>query len=300
MPGRESFVTKAAAGTAPGPMAMVAIEQHFETGRRIIDDDLASALLTPGMRAVVRTMRSAALRALFIRATERRLPGIWGGIMSRKRYIDEQLLISLGEMDAIVNLGAGFDTRLFRLPGVSDRPSWEVDQPENISAKRELLRKHYGAMPADVQLVPADFDQEDLGAVLAAHGCDPGRRVFYICEAVLQYLTEAGVRSLFDTFARAAPRSRLAFTYIRKAFIDGQEMFPSTEGIYNVHVVKYKTWLSGLDPAGVAGFLAPYGWRVVEHLGYDELAERYVKPTGRQLAFMPIERMVMAEKGPAG
>jgi hypothetical protein len=35
---------------------------------------------------------------------------------------------------------------------------------------------------------------------------------------------------------------------------------------------------------------------VVEHLGYEELHERYLKPTGRQLAVMPIERMVYAEK----
>jgi hypothetical protein len=35
---------------------------------------------------------------------------------------------------------------------------------------------------------------------------------------------------------------------------------------------------------------------VVEHLGYEELAERYVKPTGRKLASSPIERMVCAKK----
>jgi len=43
-------------------------------------------------------------------------------------------------------------------------------------------------------------------------------------------------------------------------------------------------------------FLQAYGWRVVEHLGYDELHEWYVKPTGRQLDVMLIERMVYAEK----
>ena len=55
-------------------------------------------------------------------------------------------------------------------------------------------------------------------------------------------------------------------------------------------------WLFGMDPESVAGFLDGYGWRVVEHLGYDELAERYVKPTGRELASTPVERMVYAEK----
>jgi O-methyltransferase involved in polyketide biosynthesis len=43
-------------------------------------------------------------------------------------------------------------------------------------------------------------------------------------------------------------------------------------------------------------FLQTYGWRVVEHLGYEELHKRYVKPTRRELAVMPIERIVYAEK----
>jgi hypothetical protein len=34
----------------------------------------------------------------------------------------------------------------------------------------------------------------------------------------------------------------------------------------------------------------------VEHVGAEELAERYVKPTGRALATTAIERIVYAEK----
>jgi hypothetical protein len=46
----------------------------------------------------------------------------------------------------------------------------------------------------------------------------------------------------------------------------------------------------------VADLLSRHGWRVVEHPGYDQLAERYVKPIGRTLAATPSERMVYAEK----
>jgi O-methyltransferase involved in polyketide biosynthesis len=51
-----------------------------------------------------------------------------------------------------------------------------------------------------------------------------------------------------------------------------------------------------MDPEEVANLLGAYGWRVLEHLGYEELAERYVKRTGRKLPSMAIERMVYAEK----
>ena len=61
-------------------------------------------------------------------------------------------------------------------------------------------------------------------------------------------------------------------------------------------LLKDKIWLFGMDPEEVPDFLAEYGWRVLEHFGYEELAERYVKPTGRKLASIALERIVYAEK----
>jgi len=52
----------------------------------------------------------------------------------------------------------------------------------------------------------------------------------------------------------------------------------------------------GFAPEDVADFLSGYGWRLIEELGYDDLGERYMKPTGRNLPFMMIECMVCAEK----
>jgi O-methyltransferase involved in polyketide biosynthesis len=67
------------------------------------------------------------------------------------------------------------------------------------------------------------------------------------------------------------------------------------EQLYKQYVLK-NIWLFGLAPDNVAAFLEKYGWRLIEDLGYDELAEKYVKPLGRDLPTMPIERMAYAEK----
>jgi methyltransferase (TIGR00027 family) len=104
-------------------------------------------------------------------------------MMCRKRYINDQLLEAVGRSDAVVNLGAGFDMRAYRLPALADMPVWEVDQPENIEPKRLRLRKLFGAVPANVRLVPIDFDHEELGTVLASHGYSMDKRTFVIWEA---------------------------------------------------------------------------------------------------------------------
>jgi len=288
-------VTKKAAQTGVGPTVTVAIEQYVPAKQRLIHDDLAYSILPWGMRALVRVMRFAPARNWFVRLTEKSAPGIWAGLMCRKRYIDDKLIEAADEIEAVINLGAGFDTRLYRLPAVAQLPAWEVDQPENIKPKRLRLQKIFGQIPNQVKLVSIDFDHEVLEAVLASHGYAVDQRTFFVWEAVTQYLTESGIQTIFAFLTKAASGSRLAFTYIRKDFLDGDNFYEQ-EGLYQQYVVKDKAWLYGWHPEEVANFLARYGWRLAEHLGYDELAEKYVKPTGRVSTSMPIERMVYAEK----
>ena len=287
-------MAQAAAKTGAGPTVMVAIEQYFPSHQRIITDDLAYSVLPFGPRALVWAMRPPLVRNWMVRTTERAFPGLWSGIMCRKRYIDDALIAASREIDAVVNLGAGFDTRAYRLPSLAEIPVWDVDQPANIKSKQERLRQGFGRLSENVTLVSIDFDQETLAPALASRGYMEHKRTFFIWEAVTQYLTETGIGATLDFLATAAHGSRLAFTYILKDFLDGQN--PYGQEHLHERYVKSNIWLFGLDPRNVSNFLDPYGWRDTEHLGCEELAERYVKPTGRGLTCSPIERIVYAEK----
>jgi methyltransferase (TIGR00027 family) len=289
-------MTQKAAQTGSVPTTIVAIEQHFSEGARIINDDLAYRILPFGMRAYVWLTRPSLARDWMVRVAEKRSPGVWAMVMCRKRYIDDKVAeAAVDQAETVVNLGAGFDTQAYRLPALAKVPVWEVDQPANIDAKRSRLRKVFGEVPAHVTLVPIDFDREELGAVLASHGYAADTRTFFIWEGVTQYLAEAGIQTTFDFLAKAPAGSRLVFTYVRKDFMDGKTFY-GQEYLHKRMVLKDKAWLFGIDPEDVADFIGVYGWRVHEHLGYEELAERYVKPTGRRLVSMALERVVYAEK----
>jgi methyltransferase (TIGR00027 family) len=274
-------------------MVLVAMEQRFPEAERIVTDQLALPILPFGYRAEVRLI--GPLTNWIIKKSEQKVPGLWGSIMSRKRYIDDKLFEDTGQIEAVVNLGAGFDTRAFRLPNLADKQVWEVDQPQNIESKSKRIERLFEPNPDHVTLVPIDFDHQDLGAELASNGYSPDRKTFFIWEGVTQYVTEAGIRSTFDFLAKAPACSRMVFTYTPKDFIDG-ENFYSQEYLYNQMLVKNTIWLFGIDAEKVDEFIGEYGWRVREHLGYEELIDRYVKPTGRDLGPMAIERIVYAEK----
>lgn len=144
-------------------------------------------------------------------------------------------------------------------------------------------------------LVPIDFDRKSLPEVLRSHGYAFDKKTLFIWEGVTQYLTQTGARATFDVLAKSPSGSRMAFTYVPTNFIEGKALH-SQQYLYEQMIQKDKLWLFGIDPEKIEDFLGNYGWRVLEHLGYDELSERYVRQTGRKLDSMSIERIVYAER----
>lgn len=240
-----------AAQTAFGPMVLAAVEQNEPPGRRLVDDDLADLFLPRPLRWLAGATRSAVLRRLLISASEWSGRGLWANLACRKRFIGDKLDEALGDIDAVVILGAGLDTRAYRLTRRVRMPVFEVDLPVNIARKAKTVRRVLGELPLSVRLVALDFEHDDLLTALAEHGYRTEYRVFFVCEGVTLYHTVRQRRQL---------------------------------------------WHFGLDPEEVAGFLADYGWRLTEQAGPEELVQRYVEPTGRNLNASQIEWSAYAEK----
>jgi methyltransferase (TIGR00027 family) len=283
------------AQTAFGPMVLAAVEQNEPPGRRLVDDDLAELFLPAPLRWLVAATRAAPIRRLMIRGSEITGPGLWVNLACRKRFIDDRLAEALDSIEAVVILGAGFDTRPYRLTRRARIPVFEVDLPVNIARKAKAVRRVLGDPPLSVRLVALDFERDDLLTSLAEHGYRTDYRAFFICEGVTQYLTEDGVRRTLEGLRAAAPGSRFMFTYVRRDFIDGTNLYGSRTLHRNVRE-RQQLWRFGLEPDEVAGFIGDYGWRLVEQAGPDEFVQRYVEPANRKLPASQLEWSAYAEK----
>lgn len=284
-----------AAQTAFGPMVMAAVEQNEPPGRRLIDDDLADLFLPAPLRWLVAATRATPIRRLMIRGSEFSGPGLWVNMTCRKRFVDDRLAEALDSIDAVVILGAGFDTRPYRLTRRVRIPVFEVDLPVNIARKAKAVRRVLGGPPLSVRLVALDFERDDLLTSLAEHGYHTDYRAFFICEGVTQYLTEGGVRRTLEGLRAAAPGSRFVFTYVRRDFIDGTNLY-GTRTLYRNVRERQQLWRFGLEPDEVAGFIGEYDWRLVEQAGPEEFVRRYVEPANRELPGSQLEWSVFAEK----
>jgi methyltransferase (TIGR00027 family) len=284
-----------AAQSALNPMLLTAVEQYEPPGRRLIDDDLAELFLPRGRRLIAAATRWGPARRLMIRGSEFTGPGLWVNLACRRRFIADKLEEALGDIDAVVILGAGMDTRAYQLTRRVRIPIFEVDLPINIARKGATVRRVLGELPLSVRLVSVDFEHDDLLTALAEHGYRIDYRAFFIWEGVTQYLTEEGVRRTLEGLRAAAPGSRIVFTYVRRDFIDGTNLY-NTRTLYRNVRQRHQLWQFGLQTEAVADFISEYGWRLVEQAGPDELVRRYVEPTGRKLKASQLEWSAYAEK----
>ncbi|WP_422748107.1 SAM-dependent methyltransferase [Mycobacterium sp. WMMD1722] len=284
-----------AAATAVGPMVLAAVEQHLAPGRRLVTDALAASFLPRGPRAVVAATRVRVVRRALVATMERAAPGLWANLVCRKRFIDEVLEAALPDIDAVVVLGAGLDTRACRFADHTDIGFYEVDLPVNIRRKRTVIERALSAVPANVHLVDVDFERDDLTGTLAGRGCSADSRTLFIWEGVTQYLTADAVDATFAHLARAAPGSRLVFTYVRREFIEGTDLY-GAGSLHRRFRQRRQIWKYGIGPDDVAPLLACHGWRLVEQAGPEYYQGHYLSPAGRRLGASEVEWTAHAEK----
>jgi methyltransferase (TIGR00027 family) len=105
---------------------------------------------------------------------ETHFPGLANSVRARVRYFDDFVKNSLNEgLEQLVILGAGYDTRAYRIEGLKCRVRvFEVDHPRTQSVKIEKIKKVFGYLPDHVTFVPVDFETENFGEKLIEYGYD--------------------------------------------------------------------------------------------------------------------------------
>ena len=135
--------------------------------------------------------------------------------VARHRLIDDLLreeLIANPNLTVVI-IGAGFDTRAFRLQG----GTWiELDEPQVITYKNERLPA--ANSENELQRISIDFATDSLEQKLAGYaGRSP---VTIVIEGVLMYLEEAVIGKLLETLHHLFPRHRLICDLMTKEFLE--------------------------------------------------------------------------------
>ena len=283
--------------TGYGPALFRAMENLLPEDKRLFDDPYSEKLLSPSWKFWFTLTRLPGMLNFLLNLRERSTPGIIGGLICRTRYIDDMLIDAIKDgCEAVVNLGAGMDSRAFRIPGIETVRYFELDFPELLKDKRAYIDRNGGGLPDNVTLVPIDFNSQDIGEELMKAGYSLSARTFFIWEGVTQYISREAVDAVLRYVSRSSTGSRIMFTYVLKSFIDGSVIPAGQERMYKYAIHKLNPlWSSGFDPAGMQDYLSGFSLDLIEDVGCEEYLERYIRPRNRDLNVFEIERTVLAE-----
>ncbi len=124
--------------TALGAAVCRLLEQYQPKTTRLFDDPVVKDLVGSPLRVM---MQFDAIRKLTIDQTDAVAQGLFGAQICRTRYIDDAVQAALAQgIGQLVILGAGLDTRAYRLPGVERVQVFEVDLPTVQTDKIKKLQ----------------------------------------------------------------------------------------------------------------------------------------------------------------
>jgi methyltransferase (TIGR00027 family) len=196
---------------------------------------------------------------------------LWGRLARyfglRTRVLDDFLIRSVAAgARQVVLLGAGLDTRAYRLDWPAGCVVFEMDTADVLAFKGDVL-DGLSAVPKAARVpIAADLRADWAGALTGA-GLDPAAPTAWLAEGLLLYLPSAAERQLIDVVDRlSAPGSALAYEI---------KLIPETSEVRDSPIyraTKEQIGIGLFDPQprpDSAGDLAGRGWATRVRTPFD-------------------------------
>ncbi|MCX4598227.1 class I SAM-dependent methyltransferase [Streptomyces sp. NBC_01549] len=188
----------------------------------------------------------------------------------RTRVLDNFLLRSVRtSARQVILLGAGLDTRAFRLDWASDCVVFEIDRAGVLAFKHQVLTD-LSATPK-VKRVPVPVDlRADWVTALTTAGFDPATPSVWLAEGLLFYLPSPAETYLIDTVDRLTTEgSALAFEVkLEKNLLEYRDSAIYTATREQIGIDLLHLFDKGPRPDS-AGDLAAKGWSTSVHTPFD-------------------------------
>ncbi|WP_158605616.1 SAM-dependent methyltransferase [Amycolatopsis panacis] len=219
----------------------MAVERQLESQRsdRLFRDDLAEAFVAAGPSHLSASISEHA-------------PVMSGYLALRTRHFDDWLLERTNSgIPQVVILAAGLDARAYRLPLPADTRVFEIDLPEVVAFKENVLAQLGTEPTCAVTMVGADLREDWPNTLVNSTSFDRTVATAWLVEGVLPYLSDAdNDRLLDDVFRLSTPHSHLAAEHVNSAITRFAKEGPGR--------VVASHWKSAVDDP--VGWLGRHGW----------------------------------------
>ncbi len=220
---------------------------------------------------------------------EKNYPGAYGFNVGRLVCMDDMVRRQIAAgLDQLVILGAGYDTRAYRMAEeLRAVKVFEVDLPPISRDKRKRLLKAIRVIPENVEFVEVDFNTQELFGRLAESGYEASRRTLFVLCGVAMYLPEEAVEKLLSEVGAQGEGTSILFDYFFAESLVEPDRFPGAAQLIERTEAAGEKLRSGMSPRFVDDVLAANGLKLVDHQDMTEVAERYLRRRDGTLAAKP-------------
>jgi len=173
----------------------------------------------------------------------------------------------------VVLLGAGFDSRAFRLDWRTGVALWELDQAALLAAKEAILAPSAPLPGCTRTTVAVDFADAEWPAALQAAGFRPELQTAWLAEGLFPYLTPHVAASVLDAAAAlSATASQFAADLVDEDSVAARNQYLARLRELGPAVKGAPFQFGTNDPTQ---FLAAHGWSTLTIVEPADVAARF-------------------------
>ena len=275
-----------------------AAETLLPEADRVFSDPYAIEFFDAAARKQLQTADQARAQ---IESYNKMMPGVNGAIVSRIRFIDEVVSQCLsGGFRQMVVIGAGYDTRAYRIDGVSEKFNvFEVDHPRTGEIKTKIIDGLFDGRPDHVTYVPVVFGQDRMDETLLAHGFQKGLKTLFIAEGLLMYIPPKAVDSLLAfVTAASSPDSVFVADYFFSDVINGTSPLKEARALRHFVEGEGSALMFGIDDGAAHEFFARRNFYNINLIPAPALKQAYFKGESTKRQVSPMFNFVKASVAP--
>ena len=225
---------------------------------------------------------------------------LMASVVTRSRYLEDEAdrAVRRGVSQYVI-LGAGLDSFAYRRPELANvLHIFEIDHPATQAWKRTRLRAAGLGLPANLSLVPVDFEKESLIDNLRMSGYRTDAPSLFSWLGVTMYLSTDAIFGTLGAVAALAPGTEIIFEYdVPKDLVD-EETQKILAALMTVTQARGEPLRSFFEPAKLAEQVRELGFAQVSDFGPDESEARYFRERTDGLRPLALNHYMSARVGP--
>ena len=236
------------------------------------DDYIAPRLIPARYKFVVRNPLTR-----FIYRKRLAGSGVYEYVIARTRIIDDIFRNLSADIEEVLILGAGFDSRAVRFQdSLRHAAVFELDSPATQQNKIKRYRQMRIDLPSNLKFFPIDFQREGLPQALDTVGFKKNVPGLYLLEGLIFYLDPAAVDSIFNCISDYSGKgSTVVFDCLFASVLRRENLCYGEERCYQFVVAEGEGYRFGIEKGEMPDFLSKYGFRLVEEFDAARLEQLY-------------------------